>query len=356
MIGQRLKVARRAAGFSLRSLAKEIEYRVSAQAIGKYERDESGPNSEVLIALSDALNVSIDFLLSKPGIELEAVEFKKNEKTNKHEMAMLEARTLHFVERYLFVEELLGLGSIDWRKPLVFPYPVLNNMTETEIAAKYVRNYWGLGTVPIFNLVESLEQRGVKVLSFDLNNVDGLSARVRRTEKNSIPVFAVNQNHSGERQRFSLAYELGHLVLDVSSKLDQEKAAHRFAGAFLMPAESLWIEVGRNRSDIDISELLYLKQIFGVSIHEVTQRLRELGIIKEALFRRLLDRYKRLGWRTAQFNETCAMNGETPTRFKRLAFRAYAEETISLSRLAELLDVSVWELYGQSDDQLKNET
>ena len=55
MLGQRLKLARSAAGLSLRGLEERIENRVTAQAIGKYERDESVPSSGVLIALADAL-------------------------------------------------------------------------------------------------------------------------------------------------------------------------------------------------------------------------------------------------------------------------------------------------------------
>ena len=43
MIGKRLKLARSAAGLSLRGLATRIGNRVSAQQIGKYERDEDVP-------------------------------------------------------------------------------------------------------------------------------------------------------------------------------------------------------------------------------------------------------------------------------------------------------------------------
>ena len=54
MIGQRLKLARSAAGLSLRELETKIGNRVSAQALSKYEQDEMMPSSDVLIALSGA--------------------------------------------------------------------------------------------------------------------------------------------------------------------------------------------------------------------------------------------------------------------------------------------------------------
>ncbi len=84
MIGLRLKLARRAAGLSLRALAAAINHRVSAQAIGKYERNEATlPGSGVLIALADALRTSVDYLLGDPDLVLEDLEFRKNAFTTK---------------------------------------------------------------------------------------------------------------------------------------------------------------------------------------------------------------------------------------------------------------------------------
>ena len=100
------------------------------------------------------------------------------------------------------------------------------------------------------NLVELLEEQGIKVLAVDLTNVDGLTVRVRRAGKSSVPVIVVNRKDWMERQCFTLAHELGHLVMDVAAKLDEEKAAQRFAGAFLMPASALW-QKNRQTPEID---------------------------------------------------------------------------------------------------------
>jgi transcriptional regulator with XRE-family HTH domain len=85
MIGQRLRLARAAAGLSLRDLEAKINKLVSAQAIGKYERDEDMPSSHVLSALADALNVSEDYLLASDEMVLDGVEFRKAEITSKKE-------------------------------------------------------------------------------------------------------------------------------------------------------------------------------------------------------------------------------------------------------------------------------
>lgn len=341
MIGPRLKLARSAAGLSLRGLEQRMGCRVTAQAIGKYERDQSMPSSGVLIALADALSVSVDYLVGDREMVLEAVEFRKKKITSKREEAQVEAKVLHLLERYLMVEEFLGLPSVEWDKPREVPYPVIGDPSEADRAAHSLRLYWGLGFDPIPNLVELLEDRGIKVFAVALGRIDGLMARVRRVGRSAVPVLVVNGDDWGERQRLTMAHELGHLVLEVAAKVDEEKAAYRFAGAFLMPAEVLWAAIGKHRTSIGWGELFELKELFGVSVQALTYRCKELGIFSDALFRRLFQEFSRLGWRKPPYREPKAMACEEPRRFERLCFRALAEGAISEAKAAELLETSV---------------
>ena len=349
MIGQRLKISRSASGLSLRGLENKIENRVTAQAIGKYERNESMPSSNVLIALADALDVSVDYLVGDPDMVLETVGFRKKKIASRREEAQVEAKVLHLLERYLLVEELLGLKRVDWHRPRVAPYPVISDIFEADRAAQNLRDYWDLGNDPIPNLVELLEEQGIKVLAVDLTKIDGLTAQVGGGSS-SAPVIVVNREDWGERQRFTLAHELGHLVMDVATNLDEEKAAQCFAGAFLMPANALWLKIGKHRKSIGWSELFELKQLFGVSVQAITHRCRELGIFSEALFRRLFNDFARFGWRRPPYKEPQAMESEEPKRFDRLTSRALAEGVISESKAAELLGVSVRELNRRMEE------
>ena len=350
MIGQRLKISRSASGLSLRDLQAKIVNRVTAQAIGKYERNQSMPSSGVLIALADALGVSVDYLVGDPEMVLEAVEFRKKKITSKREESQVEAMVLHLLERYLLVEELLDLPSVEWQSPREAPYPVVRDVSEADRAAQSLRDHWGLGNDPIPNSVELLEEQGIKVLAVDLANIDGLTAWVRRAGKGSVPVIVMNRNDWRERQRFTLAHELGHVVMDVASRLDEEKAAHRFAGAFLMPANALWGEIGKHRTSISLGELFELKQIFGTSVQAITDRGKDLGIFSEALSRRLFNLFDRFGWRQPPYHEPFSNKGDEPKRFERLTFRALAEAAISESKAAELLGVSVRELNRRMEE------
>ena len=344
MIGIRLKLARTAAGLSLRDLAAAIDHRVSAQAIGKYERNETMPGSAVLIALAGALGASVDYLVGDPDLVLEDFEFRKDAFASRRSEAQVEAAVLAKLERYLTVEDLLGLSSLDWNKPRDDRYPVFHDLTEADRGAEALRKHWGLGIDPIPNLVELLEEQGVKVFAFPLDNIHGLAANARRRQRNGVPVVVVNQKDWGERQRFTIAHELGHMVLSVAPRLDPEKAAHRFAGAFLMPAEALWLEVGKRRKSIGLGELIELKRLFRVSVQALTYRCRDLGIFSQAMYDRLFDTFKRAGWRTPPYREPSAMAGERPLRFERLCLRALAEGAITQSKAAELLAVPMREV------------
>ena len=350
MIGKRLRLARSAAGLSLRDLEARIGNRVTAQAISKYERDESMPSSGVVIALAAALDVSVDYLLSVRDMALEAVEFRKKRLTSKREEAQVEASVLHLLERYLTVEEILGLPSVAWDKPREAPWPVLHDPAEAEHAASGVRARWGLGLDPIPNLVELFEERGIKVLLLDLPSIDGLTARVRREDGSAASVVVVNRGDWGERQRFTMAHELGHMVLDAAPKVGEEKAAHRFAGGFLMPAESLRAEIGKHRKSIGWSELFDLKRIFGVSVQALTYRCKDLGIFSNTLFRQLFEEFSRLGWRNPPYQEPYDIPREQSKRFERLCFRSLAEGAISESKAAEFLGTSVHELNRRMEE------
>lgn len=350
MIGQRLKLARAASGLSLRDLEAAIGNRVTAQAIGKYERNEDMPSSGVLSALAAALHVSEDYLLSDDDMVLEGVEFRKKEMASKREEAFVEGQTLHLLERYLALEGILGLASVVWDKPVEAPYPV-TSVADAENAARAIRTHWGLGIDPILNLAELLEERGIKILSVGLSNIDGLTAKVRRKNGDPIPVLVIKEGEWSERKRFTLAHELGHMVMDVRHGVDHEKAANRFAGAFLMPAEALWREIGKKRTMISMGELLSLKQLFGASFQAITYRCHDLGIIGDVAYRQLFKVFNERGWRKPPFEEPGKLNPacEHPRRMERLCFRALAEGAIGESKAAEILGLSVRELTRRMD-------
>lgn len=344
MIGSRLRNARAASGLSLRELALKIDTLVSPQAIGKYERDEDMPSSNVLMALATALGASVDYLLSDGNLALEGVEFRKKARSVKEE-ATIEARTIQALESYLTVEEVLGLSSVDWEKPRNAPYPT-HDLRDAEDAARSVRDEWGLGNDPVPRLSELLEERGIKVISLNLEDIDGLAAKVTRGNREAARVIVIKTGTWSERKRFNLAHELGHMCMKMVGDADSEAAANRFAGAFLMPADALRAEIGSARSSISLGELAAIKRRYGASFQAIAYRCKDLEIINKTTFSNLFKVFAQRGWRSHPFQEPECMSPEYehPKRFERLCYRALSEGIIAESRVAELLGVTVKEL------------
>src|ERR1043166_6062318 len=257
MTDQRIKLARKKAGLSLRDLADKIGGLVTAQAIGKYERGEMAPSSDVLLALSKALDVSIPYLLSSQGVELGEVDFRTKASTSAKDRSRVETEVLEWVERYLQIEEILELKSGTWSCPPGFPRRV-GSFDDAEKLANDVRGEWKLGTDPIPNMTELLEERGIKVLIAILpEKVSGLTCFVKRPRVGEqTPVIVVNSSMTLERRRFTMAHELGHRFIDSSIGGDLEKFCHRFAGAFIVNREHLLKEIGEKRSAFGVREIL----------------------------------------------------------------------------------------------------
>ena len=349
MIGRRLRMARAAAGLSLRALEARIGRRVTAQAISKYERDETVPGSGVLLALADALDVPLDQLAGDPKLVLDSVDFRKKF-VSRREEAPVAGRVVRLVERHLTVEELLGLSTAGWDRPRDTPYAAVEDVADTESAAHGLRTDWKLGLDPIPNVVDLLEGQGIKVLVVDLTATGGFTARVRRDGRNALPVIVVNRENRGERQRFTLVHGLGRLVMRVGPGVDEEKAAQRFAGAFLMPSETLRAAIGARRAEIGWEELFGLKRIFGVSVQALVARCRDLGIFGPALVRRLFRDFSRFGWRRPPFWEPFPLAAEKPACLERLCLRALAEGAVTESKAAELLGVPVSDLNRRMEE------
>ncbi len=343
MIADRVKLARRKAGFSLRDLSAAMNGKVTAQAIGKYERGEDIPSSGVLFALSKALGVSLSYLLDTQGIELSSVEFRTKANTTARDRAQVETEVLEWIERYLQIELILDLDSATWKCPVFRPRQ-LREVTDAEKLAHDVREEWELGLDPIPNMTELLEERGLKVLTVPLpRRVSGLTCLVGRGEgRLDLPVIVANVQFSLERRRLTLAHELAHRLIDADglSDKDEEKAATLFAGAFLMPSEHLLREAGKHRNALGHKELIDLKRLYRVSGAALLMRLRQLDVISQPVLIYAFQSIAR-GWRTEEPMELEPGKErgqrERPLRFERLCYRALAEGLISLSKAAELL-------------------
>lgn len=336
MVGERLKAARRVAGLTQVEVGRRIG--VTNVAVSKYERGLVTPDGERLVGLSQALGVPVAQLLRQEAdLRLSVASFRWHplKRRSRRAAEVVEAKVHDWLERYVVLEQLLDEQP---RTTVGGLRAAVDFTRDPEEAAERLRNHWQIGSDAIESMVEVLEDNGVKVLalpeagpmnacSYELNEGQ-LAIVVSRTLPDS------GADCPGDRERFSLAHELGHFVLDDdSSEANREAVAHRFAAAFLVPAEAARRELGESRSDIAVSEFALLKLKYGLSMQAWIRRSKELGILRAAAAKAGLAAAKSAGW---EDKEPVDVAFEEPQRMTRLALRAWAEGVVSESRAAEL--------------------
>jgi len=336
MIGKRIQRARKAASFSLRALGDIVG--VSQTTISKYESEESTPDSTMLLKLAKALKVKTEFFFRSSEFVLENKEYRKRTISSK-ELQSIEAKILNLVEKRFELETLYPpMHRIKFEVPNGLPRHI-QYLYEIDDFANKLREIWDLGNDPISDLSDLLESKGIKVFMIDEdadNNFDGLAAIV-----NDYHIIVISKNWPGDRQRFTLAHELGHLMLDgkLADTIDEEKASDRFAGAFLLPNEALKQKLGNKRKHLEIAELSLLKQEFGVSMQAVFIRASHAKIIEYNYSSKLWKAFKEKGWNTKEPGEQYP--SEKVHYFKQMVLRAVSEEYIEESKAAELLGMTV---------------
>jgi Zn-dependent peptidase ImmA (M78 family) len=334
-----------AAGLSLRGLAQAVG--LSAMAISKYERDQIKPSSETLLRLAKALGVRIEYFFRQPSINLTEVEFRKHSKLSSKDEAKALEDVREKLERWIDLEAVIPAS---WPKAFALPKGLpaqISSYEEIESVAARVRKAWQLGTGPIGNLMDKMEEEGIKVILTPHDGGKKFDGLVAKADGHTIIV--VGQDWPGDRQRFTLAHELGHLVLHgrLASELDEERACNRFASAFLIPREEVIRLLGSSRSWLEPRELYLLKQEWGLSMNGWIYRAQDLQVINPTTSRRLWDffaqqQHQGLSWRKCEPGDPYPK--ECPMRFSQLIYRALAEDLIGESKASELLGLSLVDL------------
>ena len=337
--GARLKAARKMAGISQQKLADATGNLITKQAVSKYEKGRMFPASDILIAISKALGVKTGYFYRQSRVKLCGLEFRKKSSLSKKDENRVKYQTMDFLERFIEIESAMGQQTV-FENPL--KDTVIESQNNVEDAAMRLREAWDLGIAPISNLMALLEGKGVRILEVNFpEKFDGLSAWADR-----IPVITVNENRDLVRKRLTIVHELAHLILNFNECRDGdlEKLCHNFAGAFLIPKKKLIEEIGSHRSKITFLELKKLKGIYGISIMALIVRAKNLGIISDNYYKHFFITASKNGWRSGNKKEPGEYVGrEYANRFRQLVSWAVAEEIITMSKGAELMNIGLLE-------------
>lgn len=341
IFAQRLKQARILKKISMDQLVSLIGCIVSKQAISKYESAKMKPTSAILIALATALDVDVEYFLRPFAFDVDQfqVSFRKKSDTRTKDVNALKVQIQDQIERYLEVEELLGKPIDSIQRSEGEKLTTKKQMRDLAIA---LRKEWNLGEDAIGNVQDTLESKGIKVISTEApEGFDGVSGIVN--DKDFIVVLNSTQKHV-ERRRFTGMHELGHLLYNNRFSEDltpreRENLCNSFASEMLLPTATLE-KIFKPGEKISTSELRQLQLVYGISVDAIMHKLHEIGIVSDSKYKTFNIR-KRQNKALRDFAEASYYKENMTNRFETMVYAAAAKDLISTSKAASLLHTSI---------------
>ena len=344
---KRLSLARKRRKLTAKGLAQRAG--LSPLTITRLEKGENQPDEATVEKIADALAYPTEFFYGDEPetIGTAAVSFRGLTKmTAKQRDAAVSAGVL-------------GLQLYDWvEERFSLPKPNLLDLgyeTNPEMAARSLRQHWGLGEKPIGSIIRLLETQGVRVLSLseDTATVDAFSFW-----RGSTPYVFLTTFKTAERSILDAAHELGHLVLHahggIQSSREAEREANLFASSFLIPRDDV-----RSRMPhfIKIETVLKAKRRWRVSAMAMTYRLHALELLSDWQYKSMCIELARRGYRSG---EPDGIERDTSAIWIKVLSHLWKERTtkediaLSLSLPLDELEGLVWGLVGTNPKPERN--
>lgn len=326
-------------GWSLSDLAKKLGNVVSRQALHKYETGEAKPSPSVLLRLAEVFWVKPLELTEGPDFTIAILAFRKRQRLTSKEEKLIREQFVNETQRRIVViarcdghlPQGADLGNYDGETP--------------ELAAENLREKWGLGEAPITNLTACLEDHGIHAVLLDTKEgFDGVCAEITDSHGRQCGhAVGVRKSKCGGRTRFTLAHELGHLIL----KTTDETAANQFAGAFLAPRSVVTRRLGAKRNRIKRIELDELAKELGVSPDAVVRRAYDLQIIDKESYTFWNQVLRRHG-----VSKSDDIPAEKSVLLRQRVLRGLAEKIITESEARNWLGDEQFEEFADCDEPI----
>jgi Zn-dependent peptidase ImmA (M78 family)/DNA-binding XRE family transcriptional regulator len=299
-------LARESRGMTQEELAKSIS--VTQAYVSKYENGFLRIPDDVLTLISNVLDYPKEFFfLTDPvfGFGSSCFYHRKRKAIPMSELRRLQAKT-----NVLRIQLWRLLKGATIKPQIAFePMDILDYEGSAEFVARSLRAMWHLPLGPVQNLTSVIESAGGIIFKFKFgtNKLDAISQWLPGLP----PMFFVNSEAPGDRMRFTLAHELGHLIMHRVPTMDIEGQADRFAAELLMPAK----EIRPHLTQLSLPKLANLKAYWKVSMQSIIYRAHALGKITQRQCRGFFTTMGKKGYR---MEEPIYIPPEEPVLVKRI--------------------------------------
>ena len=326
---QMILLAREARGMSQSDLAERLNsYKAS---VSRLEHGDGPVDEHTLIALAEATHYPPHFFMQKGEILPVNLSYRKRKQVPAKLLTPIEAQ-MNIIRNHVQLI-INGIGSAD----ITLPVFEVTEKHSPEQIANLVRKSWRVPAGPIENLSRLMEDKGILISSFDFAT-DRVDSRSMLTDNNQ-PIIFLNRNLLGDRQRFSLAFELGHLIMHtyctVAHDRDINHEANLFAAEFLMPAKDILPDY---KDGITLSLLGELKRKWKVSMISLLYRADDLGLLTPNQKRYLVQQFNDQKIRRREPPQLDVPK-ENPQRIRQLITELMQKARLNIFQLCTLLAI-----------------
>lgn len=326
-----LGIAREARGLT----QAELVSKVPNLSQGNYSRMEKGTlpiTNETLLKISSALNFPNSFFTyNSPIVDQAEYYYRKRATMPRKQQIKLEA---NFDLLRIWIEALLSDVDIP---DFVIPTIAVEGNNTPEAIARKIRNFMSLPKGPIDKLIRTLERHGIIVYFFKdaPDKFDGTTI----VTNNGQHVIVVNDKFPNDRKRFTLAHELGHVIMHLpyspitDPDRDTENEANRFASEFLMPE----LDIRRDLIYFRFSLLGDLKSFWKTSKSAIIRRAYDLKFIDKTKYTNMMIELSRIGERKQEKGE---VELDQPSLIKLVIQTYYDKLDYNRDELSNMLRIS----------------
>jgi Zn-dependent peptidase ImmA (M78 family)/transcriptional regulator with XRE-family HTH domain len=337
VIGENITIARESVGITQKKLSEAIP----GLDQGNLSRMEKG-----LLPVSDEMVKKIAGYLDFPSSffyktviqsHQSSMFYRKRTAMPQKQLSILESTIAIF---NMAIDELLE--SVDIPEFKIPHIETRDDLSPGDIAFG-LRNHLSLPRGPIENLIGLLEKNGIIIifLDFDFEKFDGVT---KFTDK-SIPVIYINANMPGDRKRFTIAHEFGHLVMHLRTdrvcvSMDEDRIedeANRFASEFMLP----YVECKRDFQNFKYQNLPSYKYYWKMSKASIIRRANQIGCISDRTYQYFFQLLGRSGERKM---EREVINIDSPSLLSKMTKIHLNELEYSMEELSDILGISKWKI------------
>jgi Zn-dependent peptidase ImmA (M78 family)/transcriptional regulator with XRE-family HTH domain len=341
--GDMLRLARQRLGLTQKAAAPRLG--VPQPVLSRIENGVATPDAAFLMRAAQVYEVPVEFFEQRdpvygPPVSVHAMTRGKSDVTA-HELDLITAElNIRLMHLSKFLE------GVDYAARSDIPTLDVEQYGTPEKIAGTVRAHWGIPSGPIKSLTQFVERAGIVIgfSRFGGASVSGVTFRVTGRP----PLVLLNRGHPADRMRFTLAHEIGHLIMHRFPTDDMEDEANKFASALLMPAHEMRQAFAGRRVTLEL--LAALKPEWRVAMQALLVRATSLNLVSANQARYLWQQISAKGWRLREPAEL-DFPAEAPKVLPSIVKAHLNDLGYSMSELTKLVRIhesEFTEMYGHT--------